>query len=88
MVKGEIKERTTKEFDIPLPVLPLTREEFEKERDYQVCNLPKEFADYVRSESWEQGHSAGYDEVINIARNMSYDLKPIIEKYTKRIKGK
>lgn len=50
-----------------------------------VSELPDEFKEYVEKVSYERGHSAGYDEVLSIAKGMVYDLKLVVDKYTTRI---
>ena len=35
---------------------------------------------YIGMESWDRGHSAGYEEVEMIARDMVYDLAEINQK--------
>ena len=47
--------------------------------------LPIEFKNYVISESWDRGHSAGYSEILLIAESMAYDLRKVLDEYNKRM---
>ena len=47
--------------------------------------LPIEFKEYVLSVSWDRGHSAGYEEILNIAEGMTYDLKKVLTAYNERM---
>lgn len=50
------------------PLRPMTEEEFETEMTGALKELPKAFHNFVRSWAWGQGHSAGYEEVLLLAR--------------------
>ncbi len=47
--------------------------------------LPIEFKNYVISESWDRGHSAGYSEILMIAESMTYDLIRVLTAYNERM---
>lgn len=59
----------------------LTRFEFEKEFNELVKQLPKAFHSFVEQESYDRGHSAGYEEVLSIAQDLVAGLKPAIAQY-------
>jgi len=42
-------------------------------------NIPY-IRDFITSYSWEHGHSAGREEVLNIAQSLAYDLKEALIK--------
>ncbi len=85
--KGKLFVRREWKWDFPLPLIPTTGEEHIKEMEELLCDIPEEFKGYIMQEAWDRGHSAGYDEVYNIAGNMYSQLKPRITNYTKRIVG-
>lgn len=43
--------------------------------------IPKPIADKLNGIAYDQGHSAGYDEVLNILNGLMWDFKDIFEKY-------
>ena len=51
-----------------------TKDEFEAAISSIVEELPDKLASFVRSEAWERGHSSGYEEVLNIARDLASKL--------------
>ena len=60
-----------------------------REYNNRLCEitdaLPIEFKNYVISESWDRGHSAGYSEILMIAESMVYDLRKVLDEYNKRM---
>ena len=64
-----------------------TPEEYDEECESLTGDLPPEFAQYVLETAYERGHYAGHEEVLNYVRSISYGLKPVVDSYTKRIKG-
>ena len=65
----------------------LTFEEID-EQDFILEQVPEEFRSALYSIAWDDGHAYGESEVLNILKGLVYDLKPAIEKYTKRITNK
>lgn len=60
-------------------------EEFYQKQKEILDLIPIEFRSFVEWIAWEQGHSFGYDEVLNHVYDYVYDIKEPIEKYTERI---
>jgi hypothetical protein len=75
-------------FDIMPPLERMTEDEYTDELNELLADLPDEFKNYVSQTAYEEGHSAGYEEVITCARNIVCNLKPAVDAYTKRLKGK
>lgn len=64
----------------------LVIEEIE-ERDWLSEQLPPEFRSVLSYRAYEDGHSAGQEEVDLIFRGLVLDLLPAIQAFEKRIKG-
>lgn len=77
--KGEIVNTLQCSREQALPYGPLTRLEFEDEMGKILAQFPSEFQEYVRSQSWNRGHSAGYEEVITYAEGFIDELLPCIK---------
>lgn len=85
IIRGEQKRRNVGTFEI-MPLCPtMTQDEYNAEIAEAVSDLPLEFQEFVRGIAWDQGHSAGYEEVVSIAKDIAGDLKPYVESYQKRI---
>lgn len=85
IVNGEISLGFYSIFHVPSPIERMTGEDYDREMKEIVSDLPIEFAEFVQSKSWEDGHSAGYEEVINIATSLAYEIKRAVDKYNARI---
>ena len=72
-------------YDVMPEIAAMTSDEYLKEMSQIVQTLPRDFRDFVRTYAWEAGHSAGYEEVINIASNLADKLLPSINSYTRFI---
>jgi len=81
--KLSVNELTCGKFE-PYPPR-MTEEEFNIAKDKLLEELPKEFRNWASSRSWEDGHSSGYEEVINYLREYVAELKEPIAEYTKTI---
>jgi hypothetical protein len=55
--------------------------DFNRQQDQILEQIPQEFHSFVRMYAWEQGHSSGYNEVLNIEENLIYHLTKAIERY-------
>ena len=81
IMDGNLKRlaRATQEV---LPSLErMTEEEYNSELREILKPLPVEFHAFITHQAYEQGHSAGYEEVIGIARDLANDLLPCINDY-------
>lgn len=85
IINGKLERREHQAYDIDLPLERMTADEYNVEMEEELKDIPEEFRSYVSQESHERGHSAGYEEVLSIAKEMIYNLKPCIENYRKRI---
>ena len=63
----------------------MSEEQFAVKMQAVLTMLPAEFRDFVSEESWDRGHSAGYEEVVNIAENLAYNLEKTVRAYNKRL---
>jgi hypothetical protein len=63
----------------------MTDKEYEKELSEVLSGTPNEFHNFVLAESWEKGHSSGYEEVILAAQNLVDGLLPGIKEFEKRV---
>lgn len=85
IVKGKLERRGAGNYDIDLPLERMTADEYNAEMEEELKDIPEEFRPYVSNESYDRGHSAGYEEVLGIAKEMIHNLRPCIENYRKRI---
>jgi len=87
MAKWECDEEFEKTCSQHKPFPPrMTQEEFDKTQIEILNKLPKEFQSAVSYMAWESGHSAGYEEVIGILREMVSSLEKPIWEFEKRIR--
>jgi len=59
--------------------------QFNKKINSLLKDIPKEFHSLVTGLSWEQGHSSGHSNVLEIADDIVVFLLPCIEKYKKSL---
>lgn len=85
VINGELERRKVGRYEVMPPFEPMNEEEYNEELAKAIENLPLEFRNYVSRASWERGHSAGYEEVVNIAQEMAYDLSQCIQQYHSRM---
>ena len=69
----------------PAPPPRMTDEEYAKKQEELLEDIPKEFHSALSSMAYEDGHSSGYEECINILHGLVSDLKPAIEKYRENL---
>ena len=67
--------------------MPTDLDKYDAVMTETVAKLPPAFRTYVRNSAYQRGHSAGYDEVISIARGMVYELAVAIEQYEKDLEA-
>jgi hypothetical protein len=60
--------------------------EYQIESDGLLARLPIEFRNAVANMAWEQGHSAGREEVLNVLRGLVSDLEEPCERFEKRLR--
>ena len=63
------------------------RQEHDDKLNDILNGIPNEFAEWIRSEAYDRGHSCGYSEVECIADSLASDLLPVIKNYTQRIRS-
>lgn len=85
IVQGEQKRRSVGTFEVTPLLDTMNSEEYALELNEAVGDLPPEFQDFVKQSSWDRGHSAGFEEVVSIAKDMTFDLRKFVERYQKRI---
>lgn len=86
--KGALKRSHGVDFDITPPMARMTDDDYTRELAEALDGLPPEFAAFVSEKAYDDGHSAGYEEVVSLARGMAYSLKQAVDKYNARLKIK
>lgn len=78
--KGRLHRYPHASFDIQPPLESMDKEQYEEEMKAILILLPAPFHLFVRRLAWDEGHAAGYEEVVNIAINITNALlNPIAE---------
>lgn len=83
--KGQLLRRNAGNFDIQPQLKRMTDEEYQLEWTELLKDIPTEFHSFIKNDCWDRGHSAGYEEVINYAREMCYNIKEPIESFRRRL---
>lgn len=81
--EGKIVETLFGQFDISLPLEPMSGEEYMQERTEAMAVLPVEFRNFVISQVTD--YDSSYEEKMNLAREMADGLAKAIAAYTNRI---
>jgi hypothetical protein len=87
IVNGKICKKFVKTYKIMPPLKQMSEKEYVDELNSILSSIDVSFRGYVSSEAWNRGHFSGYEEVLNIARDIVHDLKPCIESHVKSIRG-
>lgn len=82
---GKIKDSLVADYSVTPAYGPMTEVEYVSELQDLLAHVPKAFQPFVRQRSWEEGHSSGYEAVIQHADGLITDLKPAIEIYKKEL---
>lgn len=78
---GVLERRKINTYSVTPPLERMIDSEYHIEMKKILSEIPPEFHSYVTSESYDRGHSAGYEECVLIAQDIVYSLKPCIESY-------
>lgn len=84
---GKPHRQLLRECDVVPSLERMTPEEYRKEMDEILVDIPAEFHGAIESISYDKGHSSGYEEVISYAREYTHQLKEPIKAFEKRIQG-
>jgi len=84
--EGQVTRASVGEMETTLPFAPMTDAEYEQEMQDVVAGLPLEFKIFVEAQAYIRGHSAGYEEVVAVARSIADSLKPAVDQYITRMK--
>lgn len=84
---GSLNRHKVGNYSITPPLERMTDSDFNAEMRDILGEIPEEFHSYVSSESWDRGHSAGYEECVSIARSIVFSLKPCIESYRVKLQA-
>lgn len=76
---GQVKQVLRCSLDITPPIAPLTNEEFEVAMNQLLEDIPTCFHNFIRSYSYELGHSSGMDDVYTYACDLVYGLEEPIK---------
>lgn len=85
--KGKLVRGSPWTFEITPSLEAMTEAEFNAEMKNILSGLPEEFHTVVQCDSWDHGHSSGYEEVLSYATELAGRLAPVVEVYTNRAKG-
>jgi hypothetical protein len=72
-------------FEIYPPLARMTEDEFNEEQEKLLKDIPKEFHGAFPGVAWDNGHSAGLEEVISVLSDLISNFKQPIEDYGKRL---
>jgi len=65
----------------------MTNEEFRQKEEELLKDIPPEFRSAISYHAWEQGHSAGYGEVLIYVSDLADALAPAIRAFVSRIRN-
>jgi hypothetical protein len=82
---GNVEKSIMGSVNVTPPFAPMTDVEYKAEMARILSGIPLAFRSFVERDAWERGHSAGYEEVINIASSLASDLAPAIREFAKEI---
>ena len=84
---GQLQRNKLGDISVMPPLERMTQEEFGTEQDNLLKTMPVELHDFLRSYAWDQGHSSGYEEVINILEELVTRMKPGLWRMMQRTKA-
>ena len=80
----EVCEKSCPRFN---PVPPrMTKEEFGKQQEELLKDIPEEFKGFVLYKAWEEDHAEGFENIICILSDLVSDLKDNIVMFEQRIR--
>jgi hypothetical protein len=88
IVQGQLKRVPVGTYDVQPYLERMTDEEYADELKDILSDVPEEFWPFVKSQSWDRGHSSGNEEVISYARELVGELAPCIAAFEKKKKKK
>lgn len=83
---GNVEKTQIAVVNVMPPFAPMTENEYQDEMAKVVKKIPDAFHAFVMNQSWDQGHSAGYEEVVNIADGLANSLVPAIKAFQESLK--
>lgn len=83
--KGKVNRECKVDVEVSPPFAVMTDDDFNREMTEIMAGIPPEFVEFITTKSYDDGHSAGHEEVISLARGMAGNLKKAVEKYNKRL---
>lgn len=78
VVDGELKWVSAGSETVLLPQERCDQNSYELEMDKILNVLPLSLQNFVRSQAYERGHSSGYEECLNIAKGLTYELEQLL----------
>lgn len=82
---GKLDRHKIQTFNIMPYIESITNDEFNQELAEALEGIPDEFKTFVNQSSYDRGHSAGMEEVLNIANELVSELSPCIEAFRQSI---
>ena len=80
---GVLQKNFRTNCSVKIPQERINNSQYEQELEELLNKIPEEFRSFVSRMSWEDGHSAGLEEVLSIADDLVDGLLPCIEKFKK-----
>lgn len=85
--RGQIQKEIYFDIDVPLYFKRMTEAQFNVQQAELLTRIPTVFHGPVSSLAWEDGHSAGYEEVILYVSKYVDWLSPPLNAYAKELKN-
>lgn len=82
---GVLQKNFRTNCSVKIPQERINNSQYEQELEELLNKIPEEFRSFVSRMSWEDGHSAGLEEVLSIADDLVDGLLPCIEKFKKSL---
>lgn len=73
---------------VELPRSPMQADDFEMEASEILKDIPESFANWIRGWAYDNGHSAGYEEILGYVSELAESLSPAISQYREEIINK
>jgi hypothetical protein len=81
---GEMRKEFIRTFHAPLPFAPITDDQYHAEKANILEGVPPEFGNWLTDEAYEEGHSAGMEEVLSLLRSSVDGFMRAFKQYQQR----
>lgn len=83
---GELHRHLLGTYDAMPTLERMTEDEYNRELEQLLAPIPPEFHYFIRYWSWEEGHSSGMEEVVQIAQSLAAELLPCCRAFEQRLR--